>query len=322
MLEVGGRLAEASGFTSVVLRAHNNSLSNRTELDPRAAFEAAAAGLALARRVGQSGWIHAFAGNLGYVVPPDGRMGRRGGRAGGGARRLDRPARPDPARQQPGEPPCRARRADRRRARRAPAHRGRRARCRQPDLPPRVRGLGGHRGSVGSRRRASTCARWPASAREGAPAADGWAARLSLWLGDADGAEEEVGPVLGRPGARGRRRCAPPRDSRRDRGPAGRPHDRREPLPGRAARPARASPPGRRGVRGDRHGLRARASEPIVADAVAAARATLTGLHSAPLLALLDAALEHGPHLAPGAGAGAGAAAPRAGGVRSTSAAS
>ena len=68
VLEVGGKLAEVNGFTSVALRAHNNSLSNRTELDPRAAFEAATSGLQLARRLGQSGWIHSFAGNLGFVA--------------------------------------------------------------------------------------------------------------------------------------------------------------------------------------------------------------------------------------------------------------
>ncbi|MBI3745314.1 MAG: hypothetical protein HY264_02080, partial [Chloroflexi bacterium] len=68
VLDAGGKLAEANGFTSVVLRAINNGLSIKTENDPRAAFEMAQSGIALARRLGQSGWIHAFAGNLGFVA--------------------------------------------------------------------------------------------------------------------------------------------------------------------------------------------------------------------------------------------------------------
>jgi hypothetical protein len=65
--QVGEQVAEANGFTSTVLRSLNNGLSRTTELNPRAAFDAGASGLTLARRLGQSGWIHAFVGNLGFV---------------------------------------------------------------------------------------------------------------------------------------------------------------------------------------------------------------------------------------------------------------
>lgn len=67
LIDAGGRIGEANGFSNVVFRSYNNALSSRTEEDPRTAFDSAAAGLALARRLGQSGWVHAFAGNYAYV---------------------------------------------------------------------------------------------------------------------------------------------------------------------------------------------------------------------------------------------------------------
>jgi class 3 adenylate cyclase/tetratricopeptide (TPR) repeat protein len=67
LIDAGGRIGEANGFSNVVMRSINNALSNRTEEDPRAAFDSAAAGLALARRLGQSGWVHALAANYAYV---------------------------------------------------------------------------------------------------------------------------------------------------------------------------------------------------------------------------------------------------------------
>ena len=67
LIDAGGRIAEANGFTNVTFRAINNALSNRTEEFPRAAYDSAAAGLALARRLGQAGWVHSFAGNFAYV---------------------------------------------------------------------------------------------------------------------------------------------------------------------------------------------------------------------------------------------------------------
>lgn len=68
VIEVGARIAEANGFTSLILRARNNALSNTTENDPREAFDAAMSGLAIARRIGQRSWIHGLVGNLAYVT--------------------------------------------------------------------------------------------------------------------------------------------------------------------------------------------------------------------------------------------------------------
>jgi class 3 adenylate cyclase/tetratricopeptide (TPR) repeat protein len=68
VLEAGARIARANGFTNTELRAINNALSERTNDDPRAAQEDALGGLALARRLGQGSWIHSFAGNMAYVT--------------------------------------------------------------------------------------------------------------------------------------------------------------------------------------------------------------------------------------------------------------
>jgi class 3 adenylate cyclase/tetratricopeptide (TPR) repeat protein len=69
VLEAGARIAQEQGFSAVELRAINNGgLSGRTDSDPRAAFEAGITGLTLARRLGQRGWIHSFAGNMAYVT--------------------------------------------------------------------------------------------------------------------------------------------------------------------------------------------------------------------------------------------------------------
>ena len=68
VIEVGGGIAEANGFTFVQLRAANNGLVNQTDGDPRAAWDAGAAGYALARRLGQRSWVHGFAGTLGFIA--------------------------------------------------------------------------------------------------------------------------------------------------------------------------------------------------------------------------------------------------------------
>ena len=68
VLEAGAKLAKAQGFTNTELRAVNNMLSERTNGDPRAAYEDALAGLALARRLGQARWIHSFIGNMAFVT--------------------------------------------------------------------------------------------------------------------------------------------------------------------------------------------------------------------------------------------------------------
>jgi hypothetical protein len=67
IIDAGYKLGEEQGLVSVMLRALNNSMSNRTEVDPRSTYEGGSAGLVLARRLGQTGWVHAFVGNLAFV---------------------------------------------------------------------------------------------------------------------------------------------------------------------------------------------------------------------------------------------------------------
>ncbi|HEX8025400.1 MAG TPA: adenylate/guanylate cyclase domain-containing protein [Candidatus Limnocylindrales bacterium] len=66
--DAGYKLAEERGNVYVMLRAINNTMANRTEVDPRATFEAGSAGLALARRLGQTQWVNNFVGNLAFVT--------------------------------------------------------------------------------------------------------------------------------------------------------------------------------------------------------------------------------------------------------------
>jgi hypothetical protein len=68
VIELGTRIAESEGFTSVVLRGRNNAITNTIDIDPRGAFDAAASGLALARRLGQRQSLRGFVANLGYVA--------------------------------------------------------------------------------------------------------------------------------------------------------------------------------------------------------------------------------------------------------------
>jgi len=75
IVEAGYKLAEQAGHVSVMLRALNNIMANRTEVDPRATFEAGSAGLVLARRIGQTQWIHSFVGNLAFVSLRTGEFG-------------------------------------------------------------------------------------------------------------------------------------------------------------------------------------------------------------------------------------------------------
>jgi class 3 adenylate cyclase/tetratricopeptide (TPR) repeat protein len=67
IVEAGYHLAEEQGLPGVMLRAINNALVNRSEVDPRSTEERGTAGLALARRLGQGNWIHSFVGNLAFV---------------------------------------------------------------------------------------------------------------------------------------------------------------------------------------------------------------------------------------------------------------
>ena len=62
LIQVGGRLAETHGLHTTALRALNNSSAGLAEIDPRAGAEAARAGLALSRRLGQRFWMFAFVG--------------------------------------------------------------------------------------------------------------------------------------------------------------------------------------------------------------------------------------------------------------------
>ncbi len=68
VLGTGARIGESEGFTNVLLRARNNELSVTTEIAPNSALEAAKAGTNLARRLGQRQWILGFVGNLGFVA--------------------------------------------------------------------------------------------------------------------------------------------------------------------------------------------------------------------------------------------------------------
>ncbi len=62
VIQIGGRLAEAHNLHTTALRALNNSSAGLAEIDPRAGVEAARAGLALSRRLGQRFWMFAFVG--------------------------------------------------------------------------------------------------------------------------------------------------------------------------------------------------------------------------------------------------------------------
>ncbi len=62
VIQIGGRVAEANGLHTTALRALNNSSAGLAEIDPRAGAEAARAGLALSRRLGQRFWVFAFIG--------------------------------------------------------------------------------------------------------------------------------------------------------------------------------------------------------------------------------------------------------------------
>ena len=60
VIEIGERLARANGLTSTALRGLNNRLNDQAEFDPRAYRDGTRDGLALARRVGDRGWMFQF----------------------------------------------------------------------------------------------------------------------------------------------------------------------------------------------------------------------------------------------------------------------
>jgi tetratricopeptide (TPR) repeat protein len=67
LIDAGFRIAESNGFSNTMFRAINNAMSNRTEEEPRQAFDSAQAGLDMARRLGQAGWLHSLAANYAFV---------------------------------------------------------------------------------------------------------------------------------------------------------------------------------------------------------------------------------------------------------------
>ncbi len=66
LVELGQRLAESLGLHTTALRAMNNLSVGLVEIDPVAGLEAARAGLALSRRLGQRQWLFGFLGGSAY----------------------------------------------------------------------------------------------------------------------------------------------------------------------------------------------------------------------------------------------------------------
>ena len=60
VIEIGERLALANGLTWTALRGLNNRLNDQSDFDPKAFREAALDGLNLARRIGDRGWMFQF----------------------------------------------------------------------------------------------------------------------------------------------------------------------------------------------------------------------------------------------------------------------
>jgi class 3 adenylate cyclase/tetratricopeptide (TPR) repeat protein len=66
VIEIGERLARASGETQTLLRGLNNRLSDLSEFDAKAARDVANEGLALSRRIGDRGWMFQFLFTAGF----------------------------------------------------------------------------------------------------------------------------------------------------------------------------------------------------------------------------------------------------------------
>ncbi len=66
LIDLGGRLAEESGLIVARFRALNNMSVVINDVDPAEALRVTREGLALARKVGNTGWERNFVGNLGY----------------------------------------------------------------------------------------------------------------------------------------------------------------------------------------------------------------------------------------------------------------
>ena len=67
VLEDASAMAQANGFTSTWFRALNNSLNVMAATDPGGAFEAATAGLAVARRLGDERWVNGLTSQLTFI---------------------------------------------------------------------------------------------------------------------------------------------------------------------------------------------------------------------------------------------------------------
>jgi tetratricopeptide (TPR) repeat protein len=68
ILDLAREIAEQNGLSNTTLRSINNALSTRLLLDPKASFEAIADAMALARRLGESGWLASFPGVYGFAA--------------------------------------------------------------------------------------------------------------------------------------------------------------------------------------------------------------------------------------------------------------
>jgi class 3 adenylate cyclase/tetratricopeptide (TPR) repeat protein len=66
VIEIGERLARVMGYTGTLLRALNNHGGYEWDMDPAAAFEASREGLALARKLGNRGFLFGFVNSSGW----------------------------------------------------------------------------------------------------------------------------------------------------------------------------------------------------------------------------------------------------------------
>ena len=66
LLDLARKIAEENGFSNSIMRSINNGLSTRLLLDPKGSFEGIADAMAIARRLGQSGWLSTFPGVYGF----------------------------------------------------------------------------------------------------------------------------------------------------------------------------------------------------------------------------------------------------------------
>jgi class 3 adenylate cyclase/tetratricopeptide (TPR) repeat protein len=297
LTELGRQIAEANGLHTIHIRAINNAVITTSDAHPKATLERILAGMALARRLGHSAFVHSFSGHVGFLsmhtgdfdaaeavllaavedatdpfdraVPVNNLVNvraMRGGEYGELLAELERTA------------------AD-------------------PDASPTMRWfLLESRGYVafteGRLRDAEQFFRETAAADPAAAGMYAWSGRVAIWLGDPDAAAADSAALW-----------------------AGLPHE------GAVIVMRDTIEAGVAGLRGDRRGAVGRyrdlvgrgaelgavideallaidmvyvigPTEDFVADAITSSRATLTRLGVRPLLDALDTALAHGPHAA------------------------